>query len=108
MKFKTQYSYLPAVALLAGIAAGTAIAALFAPKSGAETRSSLQQFFTGLLESQPAKEIEISDHLVDDLRAEVKKHADHLTGEEGEKVDPVKHTLKQTGPKSRQLPPIEG
>lgn len=105
MKFKKDNSIMVAVAGIAGLAVGTAIAMLFAKTSGKSSRS----FIADLLKDFTAdagslKTATLQDHLINDVRAQIKETADHLTGEDTGKVDPVKNTLKQTGPKSRQIP----
>jgi gas vesicle protein len=108
MKFKKDNSVMTAVAAIAGLAVGTAIALLLAPKSGKEVRSFILDLVDDLTgEQKPAATAEIKDHLVEDVRAQVKEAADHLAGEDTGKIDPVKNTLKQTGPKSRQIPAEE-
>lgn len=96
------------VAAIAGLAAGTAIGMLLAPKSGKASRSFIADLVKEFGATQKAAQgNEIKDHLVTDVRAKVKETADHLVGEDPEKIDPVKNTLKQTGPKSRQIPAEE-
>ncbi|MCD0490319.1 YtxH domain-containing protein [Pedobacter sp. MC2016-14] len=105
MKFRKVDSSLPAVALITGIAVGAVISTLFTPQSGSKARGFVSDIFTDLTGIfKKRKSLEIKEHLVDDIRSHVKKTADHLTGSPELVQDPVKHTLKQTGPKSRQLP----
>jgi len=106
MKFRNQYSIMTSVALLTGMAVGAVIGALFAPKSGKETRENLAGAIKGVVGASLTdySETEIKDHLVDDLRAQTKKAADQLTGTPEEALDLTKTTVKQKGPKSRQLP----
>ncbi len=104
MKFRKVDSAMPAVALITGIAAGAVISLLFAPKKGSESRDLIAGKLNDLTRIlKKKKPLEIKDHLVDDVRTHVKETADHLIGSK-ETTDPVKHTLKQTGPKSRRLP----
>lgn len=103
MKFRTNNSLMNSIAMISGIAIGAALAALFAPKSGKETRACLSAALNNLTGTDGEDTtVEIKDHVVPDLRVHVKEVADHLTGEDA--IDTVKTTLKQTGPKSRQLP----
>lgn len=108
MKLNKDNSIMTAVAAIAGLAVGTALALLLVPKSGKEVRSFIMDLVGDLTGDQkPSNKAEIKDHLVADVRAQVKEAADHLAGEDTGKIDPVKNTLKQTGPKSRQIPAEE-
>ena len=108
MKFRKSDSVMTTIALLSGIAVGAVISALFASKSGKETRAELAEAFKGIVGVPAAKtDLEIKGQLVPDLRAQVKESADHLTGAPDETPDLSRTTLKQTGPKSRQVPTEE-
>jgi gas vesicle protein len=105
MKVKNTSSIMSSIALITGIAVGAVIGALFAPKSGKETRKNVAGTIKGMLGiSMANKEVEIKDHLVDDLRIQTREAADRLTGASGDLPDLTKTTVKQKGPKSRQLP----
>jgi len=86
MKFSKVEPKMPVVALIVGIAVGAAFGILFAPKSKSKFRS------PSLV--KPIK----------DLRAHSLEVSEHLTGSAENMPDLTKTTLKQTGPKSRQLP----
>ena len=108
MKLRKSDSIMTSIALLSGIAVGAVISALFASKSGKETRAEIAGAFKELVgEASSKAEVEIKGQLVPDLRAQVKESADHLTGSPDETLDLSRTTLKQTGPKSRQVPTEE-
>ena len=86
MKINLVESKMPVVALVVGIAVGAAFGILFAPKSKSQTKT-----------STAAKSIP-------DLRAHSMEVAEQLTGSAESMPDLTRTTLKQTGPKSRQLP----
>ncbi|MCX2480522.1 YtxH domain-containing protein [Pedobacter sp. MC2016-15] len=86
MKFRQTNHLMTSIALIAGIAVGAAIGALFAPKSGKETRR------------------KVAGHLVEDLRSQTKEKADQLANVAEDAVDLAKTTIKNKGPKSRQVP----
>ena len=105
MKFRKVDSSMPAVALITGIAVGAVVSILFTRQSGSKARgfvSDVLADLTGIFKER--KPLEIKDHLIDDLRDANRVAAENLTGNPDQAQDPVKHTLKQTGPKSRQLP----
>lgn len=85
---------LTAFALLAGLAAGAAIAVLFAPKSGRESRKLLAEKFRS---GQPANQDEMEEHLFDDLRETVREHAEQLQGPEGKRKDPTQIKIPSAG-----------
>lgn len=105
MKFRKTDSVMTGIAAITGLAVGAVIGALFAPESGRNARKKLADAINGII-AAPAdyKEIDIKDHIVEDVRTKVKTAADQLTGATDELPDLTKTTLKQTGPKSRQLP----
>lgn len=104
MRLKQTDSLMTSIALITGIAVGAVISALFAPKSGKETRRNVAGAIKGILGASLAdRKPEIADHLVEDLRSHTKEKADQLIGT-GETVDLIKNTIKQKGPKSRQVP----
>lgn len=106
MKLRNTNSMMTSIALITGMAVGAVLGALFAPKSGKETREELAGTIKGIVGASLSNhDIEIKDHLVEDLRAQVKETADHLSGGTPEEaVDLTKTTIKQQGPKSRQIP----
>ena len=86
MKFSKVEPKLPVVALLVGIAVGAAFGILFAPKSKSRSKHATT--------TKP----------IPDLRAHSLEVSEKLTGSPDQIPDLTKTTLKQTGPKSRQLP----
>lgn len=104
MRLHKSDSMLKSIALLTGVAVGAVFAALFAPKSGKETRDDLAKLINDTIDSSKEEAVEIKENVVPNLRAHVKEVADHLTGSAEEAIDTTKTTLKQTGPQSRQLP----
>lgn len=84
-----------AFALLAGLAAGAAIAVLFAPKSGRESRKLLAEKLN--LKQQQTHLQEPEDHLVEDLRETAREHADHLQGPENKRKDPTQVKIPSAG-----------
>jgi len=105
MKLKHTNSLMTSVALITGVAVGAVISALFAPKSGKETRRNVAGAIKGILgASLPERSLEITDHVVEDLRTQTKEKADLLTGTPEDGLDLTKTTIKQKGPKSRQVP----
>jgi hypothetical protein len=81
-------------ALLAGIAAGAAIAILFAPKSGRESRRLLVEKFRFGQQLHPH---ELEEHLFDDLRETTREHADQLQGPENKRKDPTQIKIPSAG-----------
>lgn len=81
-------------ALLAGLAAGAAIAVLFAPKSGRESRKLLSE---KLGFGQQHHQHELEEHLFDDLRETVREHADQLQGPESKRKDPTQIKIPSAG-----------
>lgn len=102
MKLRRTDSTMESIALIAGIAVGAALGVLFAPKNIKAIRKRISGDLKGLLGLPETAAAETADHAIPDLRANIKEKADHLTGPDA--VDTTKTTLKQTGPKSRQLP----
>jgi len=102
MKLRRTDSTMNSIALIAGIAVGAALGVLFAPKNIKAVRKRLTDDLKGLVGLAETAATDIKDHTIPDLRADIKEKADHLTGPDA--VDTTKTTLKQTGPKSRQLP----
>ncbi|MFA4867909.1 MAG: YtxH domain-containing protein [Pedobacter sp.] len=85
---------LTAFALLAGLAAGSALAVLFAPKSGRESRKLLAE---KLRSGQPTHQDEMEEHLFDDLRETTREHAAHLQGPESKRKDPTSIKIPSAG-----------
>lgn len=81
-------------ALLAGLAAGAAIAVLFAPKSGRESRKLLAEKFKF---GQQHHQYELQEHLFDDLRETAREHADQLQGPESKRKDPTQIKIASAG-----------
>jgi len=102
MKFRKKDPVMSAIGLIAGLAVGTALGVLFSPRKGSNTRDllagKLVAFFNG---SETSKITEVKYQPIEDVRVHNKEVADHLTdsGHEAELT-----ALKQTGPKSRQIP----
>lgn len=105
MKFKKDNTALTTIGLLAGLAVGAVVAALFAPKSGSETREDIASGIKRLVGSEEAgKAANVKPHAVEDLRLHAKEVADQLAGSPENAVDLTKTALKADIPKSRQLP----
>ena len=102
MKLRRTDSTMNSIALIAGIAVGAALGVLFAPKNIKAVRKRLTNDLKGLVGLADTVAADSKDHAIPVLRANIKEKADHLTGPDA--VDTTKTTLKQTGPKSRQLP----
>jgi gas vesicle protein len=81
-------------AFLAGLAAGAAIAVLFAPNSGRESRKLLAE---KLRFGQQHTQHELEEHLFDDLRETTRDHADQLQGPEGKRKDPTQIKIPSAG-----------
>lgn len=104
MRLIKENTNLKNIGLITGLAAGAVVAALFATKSGSEYRESIAKRIKGLFgELDTKKPVEIKDQVVEDVRNQVAKSAQKLSGAV-ENVDLTKTTLKHTEPKSRQLP----
>lgn len=105
MKFKRDNTPLTTIGLLAGLAVGAVVAALFAPKSGSETREDIANGIKNLFGSEETDiAADVKPHAVEDLRLHAKEVADQLAGSPETAVDLTKTTLKADIPKSRQLP----
>jgi gas vesicle protein len=105
MKIRHSNHLMTSIALITGVAVGAVISALFAPKSGKETRRNVAGAIMGIVGASLAdKTVEIRDHLVEDLRTQTRQKADQLTGVAEDAHDLTKNTIKQSGPKSRQVP----
>lgn len=100
-----QDSNLTAIAVIAGLAAGAALAVLFAPKSGRETRDALCDATEGLLDKFKSNNSGSMNHDfndpffndVDDEREKAWKTADHLQGPEGDRKDPTTIKIPSAG-----------
>jgi gas vesicle protein len=105
MKLRQTNHLMTSIALITGVAVGAVISALFAPKSGKETRRNVAGAIRGIVgASLSDSHLEIKDHLVEDLRTQTREKADQLTVTTEEGLDLTKTTIKQKGPKSRQVP----
>jgi gas vesicle protein len=105
MKFYKENSTLTTIGLLAGLTVGAAIAALFAPKSGSETREDIAKGIKGIFgAAEEHKAIEIKPNAVEDVRLHTKEVADHLAVVPVDGLDISKTTLKHNFPKTRPLP----
>lgn len=93
---RTQQDHsLTAFALLVGLAAGTAIAVLFAPRSGRASRKLLaEKLNLGEVQQQHH---ELEEHLFEDLRENVREHADHLQGPQNKRKDPTQIKVPSAG-----------
>nr|WP_068890284.1 YtxH domain-containing protein [Pedobacter panaciterrae] len=85
---------LTAFALLAGLAAGAAIAVLFAPRSGRESRKLLADKLNLEQQDHP---YELKNESVDDLREITREHADQLQGPTGKRKDPTQIKVPSAG-----------
>jgi gas vesicle protein len=87
---------LTAFALIAGIAAGAAIAVLFAPRSGRAFRRLLaEKLNLQKAHQHPSRELE--DQIFDDLRESTREHADHLQGPTNKRKDPSQIKVPSAG-----------
>lgn len=83
-----------AFALLAGLAAGAAIAVLFAKRSGRESRRLMKE---KLSSSQQNHHQTLEDNLFDDLRETTRDHAEHLQGPQSKRKDPMEIKVPSAG-----------
>ncbi|RAJ19812.1 YtxH domain-containing protein [Pedobacter cryoconitis] len=90
-----QDNSLSAFALVAGLAAGAAIAVLFAPRSGSKSRKLLLEKLNLTQKQEPHHELK--DRLLTDLRETTRKHADHLQGPEKKRKDPTEIKVPSAG-----------
>lgn len=105
MKFHKENTALTTIGLLAGLTVGAVVAALFAPKSGSETRADIAKTVKGLFgAAEEHKEIEVKPNAVEDLRLHAKEVADHLAAVPVSGLDISKTTLQHPFPKTRPLP----
>lgn len=86
---------LTAFALIAGLAAGAAIAVLFAPQSGRASRKFLAEKLN-LKEGKPQHH-EPEDQLFEDIRETTRDHANHLQGPENKRKDPSQIKVPSAG-----------
>ncbi|ACU04834.1 YtxH domain-containing protein [Pedobacter heparinus] len=89
-----QETSLAAFALLAGLAAGAAIAVLFAPRSGRESRKLLTE---KLNFTQQYEGNELEEHLIEDIRKTARNHAEHLQGPTNKRKDPTQIKVPSAG-----------
>lgn len=84
-----------------GVAAGAAIAVLFAPASGKQSRSKLSEAILGLFgqvrQKNTATTAESDDQHITDLRESVREHASQLEGAESNRKDPTKIKIPSAG-----------
>ena len=85
---------LTAFALIAGLAAGAVIAALFAPRSGRETRKRLAERFSS---ASDHTQHDFRKAQLDDLRETTRQHADHLQGPLHKRKDPTTIKIPSAG-----------
>jgi gas vesicle protein len=105
MKLSKENSSLTTIGLIAGLAVGGVVAALFAPKSGSETREDIAKSIKGLFgAAEEPKAVEIKPNAVEDLRLHAKEVAEHLAVAPVDSLDTSKTTLKHDFPKTRPLP----
>lgn len=86
---------LSAFALLAGLAAGAAIAVICAPRSGRESRILLAKAFN--LSKKEENHHELKDQLLDDLRETNREHADQLQGPQNKRKDTIQIKVPSAG-----------
>jgi gas vesicle protein len=105
MKFKRDNTPLTTIGLLAGLAVGAVVAALFAPKSGSDTREDIANGIKSLFGSaEESSSAAVKPHAVEDLRLHAKEVADQLTAAPVDGLDTTKTTLNPNFPKTRRLP----
>jgi gas vesicle protein len=105
MKFSKENSALTTIGMLAGVAVGAVVAALFAPKSGSEIREDIANGIKGLFGAVEApKAVEIKPNAIEDVRLHTKEVAEQLSAAPLEGLDTTKTTLKHEFPKTRPLP----
>lgn len=93
---KSQHDHsLKTFALLAGLAVGTAIAVLFAPRSGRKSRNLLAEKLN--LKKLKQQSHELEQHLFEDIRENVREHADHLQGPQNQRKDPTQIKVPSAG-----------
>lgn len=85
---------LTAFAVIAGLAAGAALALLFTPRSGSDYRKMLAERFSGVAEKTSQ---ELQDHLIDDLRETHRAHADQLQGPAKKRKNPTQIKVPSAG-----------
>jgi len=90
-----QDNHMSAFALLAGLAAGAAIAVLFAPRSGRESRRLLAKTFNP--SKKQGNHYELKDQLLDDLRETNREHADQLQGPQNKRKDTTQIKVPSAG-----------
>jgi gas vesicle protein len=105
MKFRKTDAMMPAIGLITGLAVGAVLGVLFSSRKGSSTRDLLKGKLVALFNgSETSKVTEVKYHVIEDLRAHHKEVADQLE----DKAHEITITaLKQTGPKSRQVPVAE-
>lgn len=85
---------LTAFALLTGLAVGATLAALFAPRSGRESRKMLREC---LLHDETQHQHELEEALFEDLRETTRDHADQLQGPANKRKDPSQIKVPSAG-----------
>lgn len=91
---------LTAFALVAGLAAGAALAVLFAPRSGRDLRKILAEKLSdsGELSGDKSQtDSELKNQLVEDLRENTRTHADQLQGPKKKRKDPTEIKVPSAG-----------
>lgn len=86
---------LGAFALVAGLAAGAALAVLFAPRSGRKSRKLLLEKLN--LTPQQEHHQELKDQLLADLRETTRERADQLQGQKKKRKDPTQIKVPSAG-----------
>lgn len=97
---------LSAFALLAGLAAGAAIAVLFAPRSGRESRKLLANTFNSAKQEEHHQELK--DQLMDDLRETNREHADQLQGPKNKRKDTTQIKVPSAGTTAWKKQTVKG